>query len=30
MEPGETELAAKRLAAMLREDPSLLHPGLSD
>lgn len=26
MEPGETEVAARRLAAMLREDPSLLHP----
>lgn len=25
-EPEATELAAKRLAAMLREDPSLLHP----
>ena len=26
MEPGETEVAAKRLAALLRDNPSLLHP----
>jgi hypothetical protein len=26
MEPGETEVAARRLAALLRADPSLLHP----
>lgn len=29
IEPAETELAAKRLAAMLREDPSLLRPAQS-
>ncbi len=30
VEPEETELAAKRLAAMLREDPSLLQPNPPD
>ena len=30
LEPEATELAAKRLAAMLREDPSLLHQPLPD
>jgi hypothetical protein len=30
VEPEATELAAKRLAALLREDPSLLQPNPHD